>query len=108
MKCNWLQNQKNSNATCRYCGSHKDLTKDHIQPSSRGGTSSYKNYQVLCKYCNQKKSNLTDFEVATIFRDLKEKGVWYDWEKKYYDWLVYIEIKRDEYGKGPLNWNDCI
>lgn len=33
------------------------LTKDHIVPKSKGGTDSFKNYQVMCEKCNQEKSD---------------------------------------------------
>ncbi len=105
MKDTWLEQQKrNSNIGCRYCGSPRDLSKDHIHPKSRGGRNEITNYQVLCKFCNQKKANLTDYEVASTFRAIKERGVWYEFEKKLAGWLDYIEIKREEYRKPPLNF----
>lgn len=33
------------------------LTKDHVMPKSRGGPSRIENYQVMCKACNNKKSD---------------------------------------------------
>lgn len=103
-KLTWLRRQKNNNAYCRYCGTVKGLTKDHIIPKSRGGKNSKNNYQVLCEFCNKNKSNLTDFEVAATFRAIKERGVWYVWEEKFERWLIYIEQTRDEYKRPPLNW----
>lgn len=85
---------------CRYCHSFKALTADHIIPKSRGGTNERHNLQILCKYCNQNKSNLTETEVAEIFRSIKKHGVMYAWEEKYKKWLDYIEFCRTE----PLNW----
>lgn len=104
MSCDWLQKQKNKNAKCRYCGTNKVLTKDHIIPVSRGGKNTKKNYQVLCAFCNHNKGNKTELEIAAIFRSIKHFGVWYSWEQRYSDWLSYIEIKRKEYGVQPLNW----
>ena len=52
--------------TCRLCGATRDdavLEVDHIVPRSKGGTNDMDNLQVLCRPCNQGKSNLdaTDF-----------------------------------------------
>jgi 5-methylcytosine-specific restriction endonuclease McrA len=40
---------------CRFCGSHHDLTIDHIYPVSRGGTNELTNLQTLCRRCNSSK-----------------------------------------------------
>lgn len=37
---------------CVHCGTHKDLTVDHIKPESRGGTLDLDNLQSLCRSCN--------------------------------------------------------
>lgn len=31
------------------------FTRDHIQPKSKGGQDSQKNYQTMCETCNKKK-----------------------------------------------------
>ena len=92
--------KKYPDTRCRYCHIGTDLTIDHIIPKSRGGKSHHHNYQVLCKYCNTNKGAWTDTEVAAIFRDIKEYGVRYDWEKRVKRWLDYIEYTREE----QLNW----
>jgi len=43
--------------TCQYCGSHEDLTIDHVIPRSRGGKSSFDNCVVACRPCNNRKGN---------------------------------------------------
>jgi len=45
--------------TCQYCGSHDDLTIDHVVPRSRGGKSSFDNCVVACRPCNNRKGNRT-------------------------------------------------
>jgi len=45
---------------CMYCGvSHvaKELSRDHVVPTSRGGTDSWTNCVTACKRCNNRKAN---------------------------------------------------
>ena len=56
---------------CAYCGiTHKeiDLTKDHIQPQSRGGLTSWMNCVTACKKCNNKKDDRTPEESKMLLR----------------------------------------
>lgn len=46
--------------TCAYCGSTlsgAQLTRDHIEPVSRGGKDIWMNVVTACRHCNQKKDN---------------------------------------------------
>ena len=52
--------------TCRLCGAGRDdavLEVDHIIPRSRGGSNDLDNLQVLCRPCNQSKSNADDTDL---------------------------------------------
>lgn len=46
---------------CVYCGStnKKELTIDHVVPSSKGGPNTWTNLVTACKRCNNEKSDLT-------------------------------------------------
>lgn len=40
---------------CVTCGSHIDLSVDHIHPESKGGDLELSNLQTLCRPCNSRK-----------------------------------------------------
>lgn len=42
---------------CAKCGSQENLEFDHIIPFSKGGATTYRNMQLLCKKCNIEKTN---------------------------------------------------
>jgi hypothetical protein len=47
---------------CAYCGtifSAQKLTRDHVQPLSRGGRDTWMNVVTACRACNQRKGNHT-------------------------------------------------
>ena len=43
--------------TCQYCGTHGDLTVDHIVPASKGGEWSWTNLTTACAKCNNRKGD---------------------------------------------------
>lgn len=49
--------------TCQYCGTHDNLSIDHIVPSSKGGKSSFINCVACCVKCNLNKGDRTLPEV---------------------------------------------
>lgn len=47
---------------CAYCGhthKRKELTRDHIIPTSKGGMDTWENVVAACKPCNSYKDNMT-------------------------------------------------
>lgn len=42
---------------CQYCGCRGELTIDHIQPKSRGGTDTWENLVAACQRCNNRKGD---------------------------------------------------
>ena len=58
---------------CNGCGNKyqlKDLTRDHIDPVSKGGTNATANLQLLCHNCNSIKGNRSmDYLRRRIERD---------------------------------------
>ena len=47
---------------CAYCGGHfhdEVLTREHIQPVSRGGADTWMNVVTACRSCNHRKGNRT-------------------------------------------------
>lgn len=48
---------------CVYCGSHRNLTLDHVIPKSRGGKNDWTNLVTSCFKCNLKKADKTPEEV---------------------------------------------
>lgn len=45
--------------SCQYCGSHRDLTFDHVVPRRLGGQTSWENVTTACSPCNLKKGGRT-------------------------------------------------
>jgi 5-methylcytosine-specific restriction endonuclease McrA len=59
---------KRDNFECQYCGTRRDLTLDHVLPSSRGGTHSWTNLVTACKRCNAKKGDYTPEEAEMMLK----------------------------------------
>ena len=61
-------------SVCQYCGRHKKelkddefMTRDHIQPTTRGGKDEWKNVVNACNKCNNKKADYTMAEAQNFF-----------------------------------------
>lgn len=59
---------KRDNSECQYCGTRRDLTLDHVTPSSKGGQHSWTNLVTACKKCNAKKGNNTPEDAGMILK----------------------------------------
>lgn len=68
MRVNRQRIFKRDNYQCVYCGSHKDLTIDHVLPRSRGGKNTWTNLVSCCSKCNLKKGNKTPDEANMRLR----------------------------------------
>lgn len=53
---------------CQYCGSRKDLTLDHVVPTSRGGAHAWNNVTTACRKCNHHKGDQTPEEAGMELR----------------------------------------
>jgi CRISPR/Cas system Type II protein with McrA/HNH and RuvC-like nuclease domain len=67
---------KRDNYECVYCGSHRNLTLDHVIPKSRGGKNDWTNLVTSCFKCNLKKADKTP-ENVTI------QKVWSEFQKTF-------------------------
>jgi CRISPR/Cas system Type II protein with McrA/HNH and RuvC-like nuclease domain len=81
---------------CGYCNSTRNLTIDHIIPSSRGGKNEYSNLVCCCLACNTKKGNRTPEEAnMKLIRKPTEpfNKVHFNIEKSNSpEWFAYIYI----------------
>jgi 5-methylcytosine-specific restriction endonuclease McrA len=57
---------KRDNFECQYCGTRKDLTLDHVIPSSKGGQHTWSNLVTACKSCNTRKGDRSPEEAGMI------------------------------------------
>lgn len=83
---------KRDGYTCQYCGTHKDLTLDHVVPRSKNGKSSWSNLVTACKRCNARKG---DYSPEAAGLRLRSKPV----RPSYLDFLRYHSgLYQDEWG----------
>ncbi len=51
---------------CRYCGSHIDLSIDHVVPVIQGGDNSEGNLVACCRRCNSRKCGRTPEQAGMV------------------------------------------
>ena len=64
---------------CLYCGdsfSPEYLTRDHIIPDSRNGSSKYSNSATCCKSCNHEKADRTPEEWGVLLKQIPFSLTW--------------------------------
>ena len=80
---------------CLYCGSEKNLTIDHIMPSSRGGSNSWENLATCCKGCNNKKDNKTPEEANMHLSTIPFRPSYINYIRKFENihktWKFYVK-----------------
>lgn len=86
---------KRDNYTCQYCGAVRDLTIDHVVPSSKGGQSNWTNLVTACKRCNTIKGDNSPDEAGLVLRKkpIKPSYVMFLREfadAKHADWMPYL------------------
>ncbi len=59
---------KRDNFECQYCGTRKELTLDHVIPSSKGGQHTWINLVTACKRCNAKKGDYKPEDAGMTLR----------------------------------------
>ncbi len=91
---------------CQYCGSHEDLTFDHLIPRSKGGQTTWENVVAACSACNLKKADKTVSEVgmtlagppfAPTVHDLHNNGRLFPPNHLHKSWLdfLYWDVELD-------------
>ena len=84
---------------CQYCGSHDDLTFDHVLPRSKGGRTTWENVVAACAPCNLKKANRLPREIGMhpmqapfqpTVHDLHNNGRAFPPNHLHQSWLDYL------------------
>ncbi|WP_162559457.1 HNH endonuclease [Microvirga sp. 17 mud 1-3] len=85
--------------TCQYCGTHEDLTFDHVVPRSKGGQTTWENVVAACAPCNLRKGDRMPNEVemwprqspfAPTLHDLHSNGRLFPPNYLHDSWLDYL------------------
>lgn len=84
---------------CQYCGSHEDLTFDHVLPRSKGGRTTWENVVTACAPCNLRKANRLPQEIRMFpaqkpyqptVNDLHNAGRAFPPNYLHQSWLDYL------------------
>ncbi|MCB8819720.1 HNH endonuclease [Microvirga rosea] len=85
--------------TCQYCGTHEDLTFDHVVPRSKGGQTTWENVVAACAPCNLRKGDRMPHDVemwprqspfAPTLHDLHSNGRLFPPNYLHDSWLDYL------------------
>ena len=86
-----------TNGKCAYCGvelKENEISIDHIQPKSKGGTNTEDNLFLCCKSCNSRKKNRTLKEFR-FYSSLKS----YEMPHFKYEQFLYLKNKIKDFEK---------
>lgn len=64
---------KRDQHSCQYCGTHHNLTIDHLIPLSKGGKSTWDNLVTACQSCNSRKGDLTPSKAGLTLKNKPDK-----------------------------------
>lgn len=104
---------RRDNFQCLYCGiyfSEPELSRDHVIPTSRGGTDRWENVVAACKRCNQRKGNALLDEIDMTLLALPYRPNLYEYlalinsPRIRGDQMDYLRPKFDRY-EGPATEN---
>ncbi len=85
--------------SCQYCGSHKELTFDHLLPRSKGGKTDWVNVVTACSCCNVKKGGrllknsgmiLSQMPYQPTIEDLHKNGKNFPPNFLHKSWMDYL------------------
>ena len=85
--------------TCQYCGSHKELTFDHLLPRSKGGKTDWDNVVTACSSCNVQKGGrllqksgmtLNQYPYQPTTEDLHKNGKNFPPNFLHRSWMDYL------------------
>ena len=84
---------------CQYCGTHEELTLDHVLPKSRGGQSKSDNLTTASKRCNSRKGDFTPDEARMTLTQKPFKPSFIMFLRDFSgsieeDWRPYLNKKR--------------
>jgi 5-methylcytosine-specific restriction endonuclease McrA len=84
---------------CQYCGTHEDLTFDHVVPRHSGGATTWENVVAACSPCNLRKGGLmpaqakmwpTQKPYKPTVHDLHNNGRLFPPNYLHESWLDYL------------------
>lgn len=91
---------KRDSHRCQYCGTHEELTLDHVMPKSRGGKTNWDNLATACKRCNSRKGDFTPEEAQMKLRQRPYKPSFLVFLRDFSgsiddSWMPFLSSKRE-------------